>query len=292
MCSRTNYVHAQSFLYNPHQFNTDCLVYYAAFLQVSQTMAQVDREGRFQKQNVQISKTQCLGQGSFGVVYKAQCNLLPCAAKVIRSDLFDTSDSSFSREAALETVERGIDRLVQIRHPNIVQCLGTHQDDTTGLPVLLMEFVQENLTSFLHHNPPLSSHLHVQVNISYDIALALHHLHSNGIIHRNISSNNILLSPSHQAKITDIRMFDFPAATSKNVSSRNSGPWNCAIDYMPPEAFDKTKVCNEKLDCFSAGVIGIQVITGLYPEPSPKFQRVKSSAGKLVAPLSRSYAPL
>ena len=161
-----------------------------------------------------------------------------------------------------------------------------------GLPVLLMEFVQENLTSFLHHNPPLSSHLHVQVNISYDIALALHHLHSNGIIHRNISSNNILLSPSHQAKITDIRMFDFPAATSKNVSSRNSGPWNCAIDYMPPEAFDKTKVCNEKLDCFSAGVIGIQVITGLYPEPSPKFQRVKSSAGKLVAPLSRSYAPL
>ena len=232
-------------------------------------------QGRLQQQHVRIFKTECIGQGSFGIVYKAQCNLLACAAKIIRPDLFDKTDSS--REELLEKVASGFALLNQFQHPNIIQCLGTDQDDVLGLPVLLMEFIEENLTSFLQHNPLLSNHLHVQVDIVSDVSLALYYLHSNGIIHGNLSSNNVFVCPSHRAKVSDIKMLDLPVSTT---ASDGPGSPVSTNSYKPTEAFGDSEVECEKLDCFSVGVVSVQVITGRFPDPSPKLQRVKSYAGK------------
>ena len=96
--------------------------------------------------------------------------------------------------------------LRDLKHPNIVQFLGVVQDPTTNKPIILMELIKHcfSLTSFL----PTSEYdipYHVQVNISHDIALAVAHLHRNSILHRDLSSNNILLSASHQAKVTDFQ---------------------------------------------------------------------------------------
>ena len=232
-------------------------------------------QGRLQQQHVRIFKTECIGQGSFGIVYKAQCNLLPCAAKIVRPDLFDKTESS--REELLEKVASGFALLSQFQHPNIVQCLGTDQDDVSGLPVLLMEFIEENLTSFLQHNPLLSNHLHVQVDIVSDVTLALYYLHSNGITHGNLSSNNVFVCPSHRAKVSDIKMLDLPVSTT---ASDGPGSPVSTNSYKPAETFGDSEVECEKLDCFSVGVVSVQVITGRFPDPSPKLQRVKSYAGK------------
>lgn len=239
-------------------------------------MAQVRVQGKFRHLNVQIFKTQCLGQGSFGLVYKAQCDLLPCAAKVIRLDVFDTSSS---QEAVLKAIERGFNKMNELRHPNIVQCLGTHRDDVTGLPVLLMEYIRENLTSFLHNNPLQCSRLHLHVDVICDMALALHYLHLNGIVHGNLSTNNVLISPSHRAKLTDIKMLDFPVPNPEVSSFHTTSERSYNSVYMPPEAIEESNVGSDKSDVFSVGVIGVQVITGCYPEPSPKHQMVKSYAG-------------
>ena len=70
---------------------------------------------------------------------------------------------------------------------------------------MYMELIDSCLTGFLENSPnPIP--YHVQVNISHDIALALSYLHSNDIIHRDLSSNNVFLTSKLRAKLSDFRM--------------------------------------------------------------------------------------
>eukprot|EP00731_Ephydatia_muelleri_P028460 Em0020g104a len=84
--------------------------------------------------------------------------------------------------------------------------LGTHEEGP-GNPVLLMELLDTSLTALLEEtpsSPPLP--FHTEVNLCHDVSLALAYLHSNDIIHRNLSSNNVLLTKERKAKVTDFGM--------------------------------------------------------------------------------------
>ena len=96
--------------------------------------------------------------------------------------------------------------LSTIKHPSIVQYLGTASDPQSRRPVLLMELMDESLTRFLERlTGPLP--YHSQLNICHDVAMALAYLHSNSIIHRDLSSNNVLLiGEGSRAKVTDFGM--------------------------------------------------------------------------------------
>ena len=147
--------------------------------------------GHFGYRNIQVFVKQSpLGVGSFGAVYRARCDELPCVAKVLHPTLIDLRDPGAQK--IIERFEQECEFLNGIRHPHIVQYLGVSQDPESKLPILLMELMDENLTQFLEQSPTPLTH-HIQVDLCYDIALALAYLHSNGIIHRNLSSNNVLL---------------------------------------------------------------------------------------------------
>ena len=88
--------------------------------------------------------------------------------------------------------EQECEFLNAIRHPNVVQYLGIYRDPDTGLQALLMELINNSLTHFLG-NPSQPILYHIQVNLCHDITLALSFLHSNGIVHRDLSRNNVLL---------------------------------------------------------------------------------------------------
>ena len=91
----------------------------------------------------------------------------------------------------------------QLRHPNIVQFLGVHFQQGVRAPILVMEFLPTNLTSHIEQYNILPTD--VNCSILHDVALALRYLHSQTppIIHRDLSSNNILLTPNMTAKISD-----------------------------------------------------------------------------------------
>ena len=175
--------------------------------------------------------------------------------------------------------------LESIRHPNIVQYLGMTRDPESRLPVLLMELLSdENLTKMLEHSQQSLAY-YVQVDICHDIALAVTYLHSNDIIHRDLSSNNVLMIAGRRAKVTDFGMSKLADTTPRMTPLTMCSGTEV---YMPPEALRDPPRYTEKLDCFSEGVIMIQVCTRLWPEPGPRTERrvdPSSPTGEVEVPI-------
>ena len=232
----------------------------------------------FKFKNVQLLKDQCLGIGSYGAVCKAKCDDLLCAAKIIHPTLFDPTalrQIAPQREHRLpiRRFEQECEFMSSIRHPNIVQYLGMFRDTDTYLPVLLMELMDDSLTHFLESSiQPIP--YHIQVNICHDITLALSFLHSNNIVHRDLSSNNILLRGNILAKVTDFgmaRLGDINPQITRFTNTMCPG----TDVYMPPEAVQDEPVYTEKIDCFSFGVLSIQISTRQFPKPGKRLQKVE-----------------
>ena len=231
---------------------------------------------------VQIIKSACLGVGSYGAVYRAICDELPCAAKIIHPTLFETNDPG-SRKI-VERFDQECEFLSGVRHPHIVQYLGVSRDPESGLPVLLMELLDGNLTHFLEQSQePLP--YHIQVSLCHDISLALAYLHSNGIIHRDLSSNNVLLIAGSRAKVTDFGMSKF---TDTNPCMTPLTMCPGTMVYMSPEALKEPPVYTDKLDCFSHGVLSIQIMVRQFPNPGKRTQTVpfpQSPTGRTEIPV-------
>ena len=223
----------------------------------------------FHYQRVELLRTEELGVGSYGVVCKAMCDDLPCAAKILHRTLFQFTAPGATR------VTRKFDQechlLSAIKHPHIVQYLGTYHDPESRLPVLLMELMDESLTRFLERsNEPLP--YHSEVNFSHDIALALSYLHSNGIVHRDLSSNNVLLIAGSRAKVTDfgmVKLYDVNRSTA-HFTPLTLCPGTTA--YMSPEALREPPMYTDKLDSFSLGVLSVQIMTRQFPDPGDHFK--------------------
>ena len=94
-------------------------------------------QDQFGYHKVQLIKTKPLGIGSYGVVYKVMCDDLPCAGKILHPTLFQFNDPRTM--TLMRRFEQECSYLSAIRHPNIVQYLGLHQDPVTQIPVLLIE---------------------------------------------------------------------------------------------------------------------------------------------------------
>ena len=228
-----------------------------------------ERQTEFAYRNIELFKSQSLGSGSYGGVCKAKCDGLPCAAKIMHPTLFDLHDTG--AVSYLRKFHEECHLLSLARHPNVVQYLATCYDPDTRLPVLLMEICDESLTAFLERSPgPLS--YHVQLNICHDIALALVYLHSNGLIHRDLTGNNVLMIAGPRAKITDFGMSKL-ASVNPRMTALTLCPGN--VLYMSPEALDEAKTYSAKLDVFSFGVIVIQILTRQFPNPIDRFRTVR-----------------
>ena len=224
-----------------------------------------------------LLKDQTLGVGSYGSVCKAKCDDLLCAAKIIHPTLFDPTalhQIAPHREHRLpiRRFEVECEFLSTVRHPNIVQYLGTHQDPETRLPVLLMELMDDSLTHFLESSPQPTPY-HIQVNVCHDISRALSFLHSNGIVHRDLSSNNVLLIGNIRAKLTDFGMASLGDLNPQATRFTNTICPGTDV-YMPPEAVQDKPVYTEKIDCFSFGVIAVQTLIREFPKPGDRMMTV------------------
>ena len=187
-----------------------------------------------------------LGVGSFGIVYCANYGKIKCAAKVFHKYIVNPIDEGFNAIAEMEQMKF-------INHKCLVKYYDVYCDGDKV--VLIIELCGESLTNFLekHSQQPLP--YHVQLKISLCIAQALEHLHSNGIFHGNLSSNNVLMVAENKVKVSDYGLAKYiPTIKFSN-------------DYMPPEVFCKPPILTEKVDIFSFGVLQVQMMTRQPPNP-------------------------
>ena len=237
------------------------------------TQREIQLRRTFGYKHVLIQPSVVLGTGSYGSVIKARLDHLPCAAKLLHHTFFTSNDPNV--EDFIRRFKQECRILRQLKHSCIVQFLGVLEDPrprSGRRPILLMELMEESLTHFLESRQRDLPY-HFQVNISFDITSALDYLHGNGIQHRDLSSNNILLTASGtQAKITDFgmsKMVDINPRMSRNKQTECPG----TEVYMPPEAF-KVPAYSTKIDIFSTGVLMVQIITRQFPKPTARHNAV------------------
>ena len=225
-----------------------------------------------------------IGNGSYGSVHKAVCDNLLCAAKRIHTALVGPANdtpSKRNRRIPVRRFEVEFKFLQELRHPNVIQYLGMYREPISHQPVLLMELMDESLTDYLERAVEPVPY-HTQVDICYDITRALSHLHVNEIVHRDLSSNNILLSGKPcRAKLSDFGMAKFLNVRMSRITgalSHTAMPGT--VGYMPPEAQD---TFSENGDVFSFGVIVVQIITREFPQPGDRFQYIQVNGQQMRA---------
>ena len=215
-----------------------------------------------------------LGHGSYATVLELEYMGLKCAGKKIHEVLLEQGGASYS----VRRFEEECRLLSQVRHPNVVQFLGVHFQQGVPAPILVMEFLPTNLTSCIEQYGILPKE--ISYSILHDVALGLCYLHSQTppIIHRDLSSNNVLLTPNMTAKISDLGVARILNLTPLQVSRMTQTPGTPA--YMPPEVMTANSKYDTSVDEFSYGVLMIHIFSGRWPEP--QVGPIRTEPGRLI----------
>jgi len=217
-----------------------------------------------------------LGQGGMGTVYLARDVTLdrPVAIKVINPDVAGnaTLRSRFLQEA--RTVAR-------LRHPNIVPVYAA--GEAGGMLYFVMEYVPgESLREVLSREGRQSGARAGEV--LRELALALHHAQTQGLIHRDVKPENILIDASTgRALLTD---FGVARVVEQDGGMTQAGMVLGSPRYMSPEQASGDATIDGRSDLYSLALVGYEMCTG-----APVVQ-ASTVAGMLVKHITETPPPL
>ena len=210
-----------------------------------------DTQPRWAVQRNEIELTdEILGRGGWAEVKVARFRGNRVAAKIMHATIMsDYNRTMFTREMEMASYAR---------HPYLLQFIGATLDNE--VPIILTELMQISLRRVLEIRTPLTQQH--KLTISYHVALALNYLHlmhPEPIIHRDVSSANVLLEQqgrNWKAKLSDYGSANFVRRTSTNA------PGNAM--YAAPEAVDPQRH-SPKMDVFSFGLLLQEIFSGEMP---------------------------
>ena len=205
-----------------------------------------------------------LGGGAWGYVRVGSFKGQQVAVKCIYESII-TKDT-------IKRVYREIFTMAQVHHPNLVQFIAAVLDDQGG-PMIITELLDTTLRK-AYEDSLLKPGLDQCVDILCDVASALSYLHEleAPIIHRDVSSNNVLLKAMAQDK-WKAKLSDFGSANwAKRASTMGEG----AIVYTAPEAFPLHPSLHHtspppqttKIDVYSYGILLCEVVLRRFPDPA------------------------
>ena len=207
-----------------------------------------------------------IGKGAYGKVIEVRVHGMLCAAKVIHSILienvtineFESIKASFLSECAKSS---------RIVHPNVVQVLGIHYPTPEArLPWLVMELMETSLKLFLDSHKKDEVPLYIKLSILVDVAQGLEFLHGQNVVHRDLSSNNIVLTKHFVAKISDLGTAKFILYGGMRTQTQTPG----TLHFMPPEALLVKPRYGKPVDVFSFACITLHLMSHQWPEPKDR----------------------
>ena len=193
-----------------------------------------------------------LGAGHYGVVRKAKLRTDPLKIYAIKS----IEKRKLKGDSTLLKTE--LEMLRFSDHPNIIQFYEIYQDKTHYH--FVMEYCEGgDITSRVEEDGPFEEE--VTKKIIFQVLLGLNHLHSCGIIHRDIKPDNFLFKT--KSKDSDIKLIDFGLSRRFNNGSKLTSVLGTP-NYVAPEVLDKSGY-TEKVDIWSTGVMMYLLLAADFP---------------------------
>ncbi|KAF9163799.1 hypothetical protein DFQ26_002132 [Actinomortierella ambigua] len=179
-----------------------------------------------------------LGKGAYGTVYKGRLGMLVVAAK-----RFHVSAS----EAAQLAIKKEIQMLENLRCRHVIQFYGTHyhQGDLVVVTDLaeggsLKAAIDKGIQDWC-----------TKERMAREVSLGLAYIHSQGVLHLDLKSENVLLT-----RLLEVKLCDFGCATIKTTSATKSAEtWRGTVRWMAPELFVRKPKWSTKSDVYSLGMV-------------------------------------
>ena len=201
-------------------------------------------DGRYEIQEI-------IGVGGMAVVYKAMDHRLNrlVAVKILKDDYLN--DADFRRRFHVES-----QAVAMLSHPNIVSVYDVSKND--GMEYIVMELIDGiTLKQYMDQRSPLS--WRETLHFSMQIAKALEHAHSRGIIHRDIKPHNVMILKDGSVKVADFGIARITSAQN-TLTKEALG----SVHYISPEQAKGARVDNRS-DIYSLGVVMYEMLTGRPP---------------------------
>ena len=202
-----------------------------------------------------------LGRGGWGVVWIGEFRCQKVAVKQIHDSIVS--------DHFLQLLNREINTMAQLRHPNLLQFIGAVLDHPSGNPMIITEIMDISLRGAYEKKQLSPVPVSICLSIMRDVAVGLNYLHClpDPIIHRDVSSANVLLESKGPGK-WKTKISDFGSAKlARSAVTKAPG----ATVYSAPEALQSVTVVNKKkqttkMDIFSYGVLFCEAMNCQFPD--------------------------
>lgn len=213
-----------------------------------------------------------IGAGGMAVVYKAIDQRLNrfVAVKILRDEL--ARDEEFRARFQIEA-----QAVAMLSHPNIVSVYDVSH--TAGVEYIVMELIEGvTLMQYMQKKGALS--WKEAAHFSTQIAKALEHAHSKGIVHRDIKPQNIMILRDGTIKVAD-----FGIAALESAQEQRSDQTVGSVHYIAPEQA-RGETPDTRSDIYSLGVVMYEMLTGQMPYDGENAEQIalKHIAGVAVPP--------
>uniref|UniRef100_A0A1J3G121 non-specific serine/threonine protein kinase n=1 Tax=Noccaea caerulescens TaxID=107243 RepID=A0A1J3G121_NOCCA len=192
-------------------------------------------------------------QGAFGKLYKGIYNGEDVAIKIL-----ERPENSLDKAQFMEQqFQQEVTMLANLKHPNIVRFIGACRKPMVWC--IVTEYAKGgSVRQFLTKRQNRAVPLKLAVKQALDVARGMAYVHGRNFIHRDLKSDNLLISADKSIKIADF------GVARIEVQTEGMTPETGTYRWMAPEMIQH-RAYNQKVDVYSFGIVLWELITGLLP---------------------------
>lgn len=205
--------------------------------------------------------TRLIARGGSGEVYQAEDRLGNCCAiKVLLPRVA-------ADKVRLLRFYQEANAMLAIEHPNVLQCYEV--SESMGQHYLVTEWLEgANLAAWVQEKGCFGERRALRVIAQ--LARGLAAVHAHGVLHRDVSPNNIMMTPQGEVKLID---FEFAKNAVTDLGLTAEGVGLGRADYVSPEQLVSARDVDQRTDIYALGATLYAMLTNRLPFPGHTYQQ-------------------